>query len=90
MQVSIFNTEAGPVLAGAIELVSPANKDRSTHRDAFVSKCETYLRQGIGLVIVDVVTGRKANLHNELLVRLARGSASPFDADQNTGYKPRP
>jgi hypothetical protein len=51
-----FNTEAGPVLVGAIELVSPANKDRSTHRDAFVSKCETYLRQGIGLVIIDVVT----------------------------------
>jgi hypothetical protein len=89
MQVSIFNTEAGPVLAGAIELVSPANKDRSTHRDAFVSKCETYLCQGIGLVIVDVVTGRKANLHNELLVRLARGSASPFDADlYATAYRP--
>ncbi|WP_332960295.1 hypothetical protein [Microcoleus sp. AR_TQ3_B6] len=82
VQVSIFNTEGGPVLAGAIELVTPANKDRSTHRDAFVSKCETYLPQGIGLVIVDVVTGRKANLHNELLVRLARGSASPFDADK--------
>ncbi|WP_293336172.1 DUF4058 family protein [Microcoleus sp. CAWBG58] len=81
VQVNIFNTEGGPVLAGAIELVTPANKDRSSHRCAFVSKCETYLRQGIGLVIVDVVTVRKANLHNELLARLAGGSASPFDAD---------
>ena len=47
VEVSIFNTEGGPVLTGAIELVSPANKDRSSHRHAFVSKCETYLRQGI-------------------------------------------
>ena len=76
VQVSIFNTEGGPVLAGAIELVSPANKDRSIHRGAFVSKCETYLRQGIGLVIIDVVTVRKANLHNELLARLVGGIAS--------------
>jgi hypothetical protein len=89
VQISIFNTEAGPVLAGAIELVSLANKDISTHRGAFVSKCETYLWQGIGLVIVDVVTGRKANLHNELLVRLAGGSASPFDAElYATAYRP--
>jgi Protein of unknown function (DUF4058) len=81
LAVNIFNTEAGPVLAGAIELVSPANKDRSTTRSAFVSKCETYLRQGIGLIIVDVVTGRKANLHNELLVRLGAGNTSLLNAD---------
>jgi Protein of unknown function (DUF4058) len=65
-----FNTEAGAVLAGAIELVSPANKELASHRKAFVSKCETLLRQGIGLVIIDVVTGRKANLHDELLYRI--------------------
>lgn len=89
VQINIFNTEGGPVLAGAIELVSPANKDRSTHRGAFVSKCETYLRQGIGLVIVDVVTARKANLHNELLARLGGGSALLFDAElYATAYRP--
>ncbi|BAZ16241.1 hypothetical protein NIES4071_81160 [Calothrix sp. NIES-4071] len=81
VQISIFNTEAGPVLAGAIELVSPANKDRLSHRNAFVSKCETYLRQGIGLVIVDVVTERKANLHNELLARVVGSNASFFNAE---------
>ena len=89
MQINIFNTEGGPVLAGAIELVSPANKDCSTHRGAFVSKCETYLRQGIGLVIVDVVTARKANLHNELLARLGGGSALLFDTElYATAYRP--
>ena len=42
VEVQIFNREAGPVLAGAIELVSPANKDRTAHRDAFVSKCAAH------------------------------------------------
>lgn len=89
VEVSIFNTETGPTLAGAIELVSPANKDRSSHRGAFVSKCETYLRQGIGLVIVDVVTLRKGNLHDELLTRIAGGSVSLFNADlYATAYRP--
>ena len=70
VEISIFSSEAGPTLMGAIELVSPANKDRPQHRNAFVAKCETYLQQGLGLVVVDVVTGRKANLHDELLARI--------------------
>lgn len=76
VEISIFDSESGPILKGAIELVSPANKDRPAHRTAFVSKCETYLRQGIGLIVVDVVTARQANLHGELLARLTEGKAS--------------
>jgi hypothetical protein len=79
-EVSIFGTEGGPVLAGAIELISPANKDRSSERSAFVSKCETYLRQGIGLVVVDVVTVRRSNLHDQLLERLGEGQRDPMGA----------
>jgi hypothetical protein len=48
VEVLVFTQEAGPTLAGAIELVSPATKDRPTHRDAFVSKCAAYLQQGGG------------------------------------------
>jgi hypothetical protein len=76
VEVSVFSTAAGPVLVGAIELVSPANKDRAEHRQAFVSKCETYLHQGVGLVIVDIVTERSANLHHELLERLTGSTSS--------------
>jgi hypothetical protein len=76
VEISIFNTAAGPTLMGAIELVSPGNKDRPAHRDAFVSKCATYLQQGIGLVIVDVVTERNGNLHSELLARFQSATAS--------------
>ena len=70
VEVAIFSHEAGVVLTGAIELVSPANKDRPAHRQAFVSQCETYMQQGISVVIVDVVTGRQANLHDAVLERL--------------------
>jgi len=53
-------------LVGAIELVSPANKDRPETRAAFISKIGGYLQDQIGVVIVDVVTTRLDNLHNEL------------------------
>lgn len=71
VEVQVFSTQAGPTLVGAIELVSPANKDRPAQRNAFTSKCQTYLQQGIGLVVVDVVTTLAANLHDELMQRLA-------------------
>jgi hypothetical protein len=67
VEVNILSDAAGPTLRSAIELVSPANKDRPEHRQAFLAKCATYLRQGISLVVVDVVTTRKANLHQKLL-----------------------
>jgi hypothetical protein len=75
VEVVVFSQEGGPTLAGAIELVSPANKDRPAHRDAFVFKCAAYVQQGIGLIVVDVVTDRRANLHAELLTRLRVGKA---------------
>lgn len=57
-------------IVAALELVSPRNKDRPEARSAFVSKCHGYLQKGIGVVIVDVVTNRNANLHEELMDRL--------------------
>jgi len=39
------------------------------------------LQQGIGLVIVDVVTTRSANLHNELMARLGAPDAGRLQAD---------
>jgi hypothetical protein len=43
VEVQVFSVQEGPILVGAIELVSPANKDRPAHRDAFTAKCQTYL-----------------------------------------------
>jgi len=88
-EVLVFNREAGPTLAGVIELVSPANKDRPAHRDAFVSKCAVYIQQGVGLVVVDIVTDRRANLHNELLARLRARGVVPWEAElYAVAYRP--
>jgi hypothetical protein len=54
-------------LVAAIELISPGNKDRASERKAFATKCASYLYQGISVIIVDIVTNRRANLHNEIL-----------------------
>ncbi len=70
VEVQVFEDRAGPTLVGAIELVSPGNKDRAEARRSFVAKCLSYLSQGVGLVVVDIVTERSANLHNDLVRRL--------------------
>lgn len=67
IEVLVYTTEGGATVVAAVELISPGNKDRPESRRAFAAKCSAYLQQGIGLMIVDVVTDRHANLHNELV-----------------------
>jgi len=90
VEVLVYGTEAGATLVAAVELVSPGNKDRADARRAFAAKCSTYLQQGVGLMIVDVVTNRQANLHNELVELLAVGEqyAIAPDALYSTAYRP--
>jgi hypothetical protein len=66
---------AREVLA-VVEIVSPGNKDDTEARKAFAGKCLSYLSKEIGLVVLDIVTDRLANLHNQI-VRLA-GRGEPF------------
>ena len=66
-EVRVFNTTAGLTLVAVIELVSPGNKDRPAERRAFVAKCAGYLAQGVSLIVVDIITNRRANLHNDLM-----------------------
>lgn len=88
VEVLLYDSREGPTLAGAIELVSPANKDRPAHREAFVSKCETYLQAGAGLLIVDVVTDRHGSLHDALVVRLAPASQHGASDQYAASYRP--
>jgi hypothetical protein len=77
-------------LVDVIELISPANKKEREERDSFVAKCVAYLKKGIGVVLIDVVTDRHANLHNELL-RTIGGSNPQVMPDSPTyisGYRP--
>lgn len=66
-EVRIYQNLGGAELRAAIELISPANKDRAGSRQTFAAKCAGHLQHGIGLVIVDVVTARDANLHAEII-----------------------
>ncbi len=66
-EVQILQEMGGRKLRGVIELVSPANKDRPSHRQAFAVKCAGYLQQGISVIVIDVVTNRLANLHAQLM-----------------------
>ena len=91
IEVQVFATTTGATLVGAIELVSPGNKDRPETRRAFAAKCVAYLSRGIGLIVVDIVTNRLANLHNEVIGLLGHGE--PFllatsDATYAVAYRP--
>lgn len=66
-EVQVLEEEGGPRLVAAIELVSPANKDRPSHRRMFAVKCASYLQSGVSVMVVDVVTERSGNLQAELL-----------------------
>src|SRR5262249_42923198 len=88
VEVGIFSRSGGPQLAGAVELVSPGNKDRPAHRDAFVSKCASYVQAGVGLVIVDVVTERPVDFHRDLLLRLAIADPGPGPLLGASAFRP--
>ena len=66
-EVLIFDQQRGRELVAAIELVSPANKDRPESRQAFVSKCAALLQKKICVSIVDLVTVKYFNLYCEVL-----------------------
>lgn len=70
ISIEIRTDKGDPQLAAVIELVSPVNKDRTKTRNALASKCADYLRRGCGLVVVDVVTTRPANLQADLFTSL--------------------
>ena len=76
-EVRILQEEGGPRLVAAIELVSPANKDRPSHRRMFAVKCASYLQCGVSVMLVDVVTQRAGNLHTELLQLLDAPVTTP-------------
>ena len=66
-EVRVYEELGGAQLRAAIELVSPANKDRPGSRRTFAAKCAGYLKQAVAVVIIDTVTERTANLHADLL-----------------------
>ena len=90
-EVQVFDTHEGPVLVGAVELVSPSNKDRPAERQAFAAKCAGYLASGASLAVVDIVTEKHFNLHNELARLLEFGPAAELPGESHlyaVAYRP--
>jgi hypothetical protein len=80
-EVRVYDTEAGERPVAAVEIVSPANKDRPEHRRAFIAKCAALLQEGVCVAIVDLVTTRTSNLYRELMEFLGQPDcAFPDDA----------
>jgi hypothetical protein len=90
-EVRVLSMDTGPKLVAAIELISPGNKDRPAERTAFATKCASYLYQGISIIIVDIVTNRRANLHNEILRIMETSDVLQLPPEQNllaVAYQP--
>ncbi len=78
-EIRIYDEARARTLVAAIELVSPGNKDRPESRRAFLDKCAAYLREGVSVVIVDIVTSRRHNFH-AALIELFNGSEAAMRA----------
>ena len=74
-EVRVFDTWRDRRLVAAVEIVSPANKDRPENRRAFVTKCAALLQQRVSVTMVDLVTTRQFNLYGGLLDLI--GQADP-------------
>ncbi len=66
-EVRVYDERRGRRLVAAIELVSPANKDRPETRAAFAAKCAALARREVAVTIVDVVTNRTGAAYADLL-----------------------
>jgi hypothetical protein len=66
-EVRIYESRRRRRLVAAIEIVSHSNKDRQETRGTFVAKVASWLKFGVCVSIVDVVTTNSFNLYRELL-----------------------
>src|SRR5205085_6185933 len=81
-EVRIYDARRRRHLVAAIEIVSPANKDRPEHRNVFVAKCAAPLQKGVAVSLGDLVSVRQFNLYAELLTLIGHNDptlgASPY------------
>lgn len=66
-EVRIYDARRERRLVAAIEIVSPSNKDRPEHRESFVAKVATLVKNNICVTIVDVVDTMDYNLYADIM-----------------------
>lgn len=88
-RVQVITDDGDPRLTAAIELVSPRNKDRPFARESFAAKCADYLRRGSSLVVIDIVTARRFDMHPAILEKLGAevDDAPPPDGKAVVSYR---
>jgi hypothetical protein len=79
-EVKIYDRQHDRTLVAVIEIVSPSNKDREENRIQFTAKCAEFLKQGVAVTIIDIVTVRSANLYTELMKLIRHPDNSMADA----------
>jgi hypothetical protein len=82
-EVRVFDAKRNCRLVAAVEIISPANKDRPEHRRAFVAKCAALLQNQVSVVMIDIVTTRTLNLYHGLLELIGQ-------TDPSLGSEPPP
>jgi len=78
-------------LVAVVALISPTNKDRPGERRAFAANSVAYLQQGVSVVVIDIVTSKPFNLHNEVLELLEVPLSAAMPGDQTiyaVSYRP--
>jgi hypothetical protein len=83
-EVRVYDAQRERRLVAAIELISPANKDRPEARSQFVAKCAALLRSGVCVVLVDIVTSKQFNLYSDLLSLIGERDPSLPDPPSST------
>jgi hypothetical protein len=68
-EIRVYDADRARRLVAAIELVSPANKDRPATRGQFISKVDALIRQEVCVSVVDIVKMQDTNLYAELLAQ---------------------
>jgi hypothetical protein len=81
LEIQVVDLLDGSRLVAVVELVSLRNKDRPAARRHFAAKTAAYLQRGIGVVVADIVTSSRFNLHHDLvdLLELADSARLPRD-----------
>jgi len=89
IEIPVIDLEDSGKLAGVIELVGPSNKHDPASRRTFAGKCASYLANGIGLIIVDLVSNKRFDLHDELIDLLGHASELQIGTCRYaTAYRP--
>jgi hypothetical protein len=89
--VEVRDRDRDSRVAAVIELLSPRNKDRDEARRGFAAKMVAYLRLGAGLLVLDVVTNRTGNSHDDLVTVLRLPNESRLTSPTGlsaTAYQP--